>query len=207
MVITSRRDTGGLEAPAITIATRNPDTGIGWRNASSASGYIIQTVCNFSTSQDMENCIIRHTFEQNELAQNVLLGLKTRRSIMNSSNDSLWTEDFTISWNGRTYTMNIPDKIGPNDMTDQLFITFDPKLDTNKIFLHDPGFFIQNDNPNGIPSLNTRVHPKNSKSCFYRLGLTKVQELDVAEDPCNTDIDYNFLVSITCSQKIVQCRF
>ena len=65
MVITSRRDTGGIEAPAITIASKNPDTGIGRRNANLARGYIIQTVCNFSTSQDMENCIIRHTFEQN----------------------------------------------------------------------------------------------------------------------------------------------
>ena len=115
---------------------------------------------------------------------------------MNSSNDSLWTEDFTISWNGRTYTMNIPDKIGPNDMTDQLFITFDCKLDKNKIFIHDPGFFIKNYNPNGIASLNTKVYPKTAKSLFYRFGLTEVQELDVSEDPCNTDINYNFQVHI-----------
>ena len=98
MVISSRRDTGGIQAPAITLSSRNPDTKIGWRN--NIRGYnIIESTCKNFTA--IEDCITKNTFEQSEVFKDVLLGFKAKQSILTTN---LWSEDFTVAWAGRTYT-------------------------------------------------------------------------------------------------------
>ena len=108
-----------------------------------------------------------------------LLGYSTKTSLMNLTEGSISTEDFTQSWNGRTYTLKIPDRIGPDDMVHQLFILFGRKL-TKRIFIHDPNFFIPNTNPIGLPSIKyLQLNPNTSFNHFYRISLTKVEELDI----------------------------
>ena len=67
MVITSQRKTGGIKVPAITIAARNPETEVGWRNGTFGNLYEIDTICNFTTSHDMEACIVGHTYDHKEI--------------------------------------------------------------------------------------------------------------------------------------------
>ena len=112
-----------------------------------------------------------------------------------------WRVDLTRSWYGREYTLNIPQKIGPNDQTDQLFITFDYER-VKRIWIHDPRFFIQNSNPVGLPSTKyIKVYPNTTANHYYRLALIEVEELDVAEDPCNTDPQYSLQVRHTPKAK------
>ena len=193
MVITSRRNTRGIEVPAITIAARNPTTDFGWRNSTYADKDIIAEICNFTTSHDMENCIVENTYEQNEMINDVLLGYSDKKSLMNSTVASIWTEDVHASWNGRVYTMNVHKKIGINDLTDQMFVVLKKDLSL-RIYVHDPFFFISNTNPGSLPNNYMKIDPKSSPSHYYRLALTEVQELDIAEDPCNTQLDYDFKV-------------
>ena len=62
----------------------------------------------------------------------------------------LVSEDFTSVWAGRQYTLNLPFKIGPDYLEDQLFLLLAPSI--VRIYLHDPTFFIFNQNPAGPPA-------------------------------------------------------
>ena len=193
MVITSRRKTEGIEAPAITIAARNPTTELSWRNSSYADKDILDAICNFTTSHDMETCIVENTYEQNEMINDVILGYSDKKSLMNSTLASIWTEDVHASWNGRVYTINFHRKIGINDLTGQIFIVLKKKLSL-RIYVHDPFFFVSNTNPGSLPNNYMKIDPKTSLNHYYRLALTEVQELDMAEDPCDTQPDYDYKV-------------
>ena len=58
--------------------------------------------------------------------------------------------------------------------------------------LHDPNFFIFNDNPYGLPTA-TRVFDAGTMfSHYHRIALSEIQELDLPTDPCNNDQSYNF---------------
>ena len=191
MVISSRKDTGGIQGPAITLSARNPHTKIGWRN--NIRGYnIIESTCKNFTA--IEECITKNTFNQSDVFKDVLLGVKTKKSILTQN---LWSEDFTVTWAGRTYTLDIPHRIGPNDKVDQLFITFDYEH-IKRIYIHDPNFFIQNSNPIGLPSsiYVAQIDPNKSANHYHRLALTEVQELNLAEDPCEESQHYSFQVSM-----------
>ena len=86
-------------------------------------------------------------------------------------------------------------------MVDQLFITFDYEH-VKRIYIHDPNFFIQNNNPIGLPSsiYIGQIDPNKSANHYHRLALTvrvtEVQELNVAEDPCEESQHYSFQVSL-----------
>ena len=41
-----------------------------------------------------------------------------------------------------------------------------------------------------------KIDAKTSLNYYYGLALTEVQELDIAEDPCNTKYDYSFEVGM-----------
>ena len=193
IVITSKKKTGGIEAPAISVTVRNLETRFGWRNATSADLYNIETICNSSTSQDMENCIVQSTNDQNEMIKDVILGFNTKKSLMNFTLPSIWTEDMPATWSGPTYTMNVPIKIGPDYLIDQIFVVLGKHVHL-RIFIHDPCFFVTTRNPNYPFNYIKIDNPKTTQSHLYRLALTEVQELDVRDDPCNSEHDYNFKV-------------
>ena len=76
-----------------------------------------------------------------------------------------------------------------------------------RIYIHDPHFFIINDNLSSMPALMKTVTPNKTSSHYYKLILTEVEELDLPEDPCNTDPNYNFQACIRESlSSQVGCR-
>ena len=200
MVINSRKKTGGIEAPAISITVRNPETGFGWRNGTSTDFYNIDNICNFSKSQDMEHCIVQITYDQHEFINDVILGFTTKQSLMNFSAPSIWTKDMPATWSGPTYTMSVPIKIGPDYRTDQIFVVLEKHFSV-RIFIHDPSFFITTENPSYPFNFLKIDNPKTIQSHYYRLALTEYHELDVRDDPCDSDLDYNFKVCLRISIK------
>ena len=141
----------------------------------------------------MESCIVKHTYDQKEIIKDVILGYSAKKSLFNQTLALTLTENLTAaSWNGRAYTLNIPYEVGPDDNSDQIFVVLEKYL-SYRIFIHDPYFFVASTNP-GLPMKFMKINAKTSPNYYYRLALTEVQELDIAEDPCNAKQDYSFKV-------------
>ena len=202
MVMKSRRDTGGIRAPAITLAPKFPPSSWNGLKMNSSEGFdLIEKYCQ---DERVEDCIEKKTFNIEEAITDVILGFTDTKSL--SIQKNLWTEDFTYSRAGRYYTLNISEKLGPNDETDQLFLCLNYGLNF-RIYVHDPFYFILNDNPVGLQNEIIIINPNTSYSHFYRLAMTEVEELDVPDDPCNSDPDYNFQACVKGSlSSKVGCR-
>ena len=174
MLVETEKNEDGIPAPAITIAL--PDQ-------------LKEDVfdrCNRS----IEACVMASTFNSTNLIDSVLLGYERRMSL-NLTTKGLLSEDFNQIWAGRYFTINLPMRIGPDDDEDQLYIVLYPQF-VYQIFVHDPEFFVYNENPTAIPQMNQYLDAENTKSHYYRLDLTEMHELDIPNDPCNPNSDYNF---------------
>ena len=116
-----------------------------------------------------------------------MLGL-TRKKIVDLTNGKM-EEGFTHLLSPSILTLNLPNRIGPYDRDDQLFILLDPKYNGQyEIFVHDPEVFLLNVNPSVEPILRRRE----LSGLFYSLELTEIVEIDVPMDPCNPDVGYSF---------------
>ena len=171
MLVETREDTDGISLPAITI-----------------SGLVDQDVPCFSQNLST-GCIEANTRNLSEILKGVLLGFEKKEAITLDQN--VVSEDFTSVWAGRQFTLNLPFKIGPDYREDQFILVLAPSI--VRIYLHDPNFFIFNQNPAGPPANRMQFDgSENGSSIFRTLGLTEVTELNVPEDPCNDDQSYNF---------------
>ena len=75
------------------------------------------------------------------------------------------------------------------------------------LYIHDPKNYYLTVNPKpGFPFVKKEVDPKDLPYC-YSLGMTEVKELNVPDDPCNEDPNFNYKQCIKdyLSQKI-GCR-
>ena len=109
--------TGGIWAPAITLAALGPSTRNGWRadkGDAANSLVLVQVYCG--AERNIANCIEMNTFSQKETFKNGLLG-------------------YWASFYGQTYTVNVARKISPDDSMTELFIYY-------VFFIHDPNFFL-----------------------------------------------------------------
>ena len=175
IVVRTTKDTNGIPVPAITLAV---------------VGQISSDTC-FHENASIEDCIEENTLNRSDILKgNAILGF-TRQKEINFTEEFL-TEDFTSTWAGRYYTLNLPRKIGPHD-EDQLFLGLNTNL-TYTIFVHDPKFFLFNENPIALPTIMRRFQTRreNPKSSVYRLTLTEVHKLNRLSSPCNDDPDFNF---------------
>ena len=112
-----------------------------------------------------------------------------------------WTPDFTLAWSGMCYTLDIEDSKGNNLIHFFLNINL-----TFIVFIHDPNYYLNSNNPQTIP-MTTWIVPKENR--FERLSLveTEHKELNVPADPCEEDINYNFYACIKQSLSTqIGCR-
>ena len=189
MVVKGRRDTGGIEAPTISISARNPETKNGWRGNTSMTYDLIDANCRgHNRNESVDQCIEARTYKKKEIFKDVILGFTAKKSFLEQD---LFSEDFTTAWDGMHYSLDLNKKIGPDDSTRQLYIMLDKRL-TYSIALHDPRYFIVNTNPAGLPNVILKLDPGINKNHLYRLALTEVVHMDLPNDPCETDHDYNF---------------
>lgn len=171
MVVEMKIDTGGIPLPAITIS-------------GSAASDIPCFSRNLTTS-----CIEANTYNLAQNLKDIILGFTRKESI--SLDRKILSEDFTSFFAGRHYTLNLPLVIGPDDTLDQFFLLLAPGL--VRIHLHDPGFYIFNQNPAGPPMERLQFNVKKNMTSIYRmLGMAEMNELNVPSDPCNEDEAYNF---------------
>ena len=174
MIVNSMKDTNGIPIPAITLAVENQ---------------ITVDTC-FHQNVSIEECIEKNTLNQSEMIKRVVSGFYHRNEI--KLTEAILSEGFVRTWGGRYYTLNLPLKFGPSYHS-ELFICLNTGL-TYKLSIHDPDYFLLNQNPNALPtrSKKFRTTMKSTTSWYYRLELTEVNKLDLPSSPCNNDPSYNF---------------
>ena len=93
------------------------------------------------------------------------------------------------------FTINFGNRVGPNFMEEQIFIEL--HINNNyDIFVHDPKFFTLNYIPTALPSLFRTILVNETVNHYYKMIMTEVEELDLNEDPCEKDEEYNFQVKV-----------
>ena len=175
IVVQTKKDREGVPIPAITLAVIDQ---------------IHNNTC-FQNNTSIEDCIEENTLNSSEIFVSVILGFKVRKVI--NITEEVFREDFTSIWAGRYYTLNLSLTIGPHSDEDQVFIGLN-KNSTYTIFVHDPHYFLFNENPIALPTIMRRFQTKNNEesSMVYRIDLTEIQKLNLPSSPCNDDAGFNY---------------
>ena len=175
MLVEQMKFTNGIPAPAITIAVAEQLL------------FDFKSCTNLNASF-IDNCINANSKNWSQVLKGITLGYGRKKSL-NLTKD-LVMEDF-IEVFGKYFSLNLTFKIGPDDLRDQMYILLNPGF-VYQILVHDPDFFIYNENPATIPMIMTYFDTRTVKSHFYRLELTEMNELDRPSDPCNSSPGYKF---------------
>ena len=176
MVVETTKTTNGIPLPAITLMFGN--------NAPENQEYRSCYHLNVS----VEDCFEKNTPNVSKILHKILLGFEKKETLVLGENDVIG--DLAAQRAGPIFTVRLPLKIGPNHEETQFFLFLAPTF--VNVMLHDPNFFIFNDNPYGLPTA-TRVFDAGTMfSHYHRIALSEIQELDLPTDPCNNDQSYNF---------------
>ena len=163
MVVRTKRNTGGIPAPAITVVAREPNFLLGWKDKFNESDWCQSRKEN----QTMEECIEEHTFKRHDAIKDVLWGWDSN-SIM--SNDSVH-EDFTMAWQGKFFFVNVSKTMIPRENV-RLSLALSNGF-VYLIFIHDPDFFEISYQPT-FPTISKTINPAKEFNQFHSLMLTEV---------------------------------
>ena len=204
--IKSRKETGGIEAPSITIAARTPNTGLGWFNKSEDIIHDHDSLRHQCKGfDDIVNCIRNQTYEQSDFVKDIVIGYEAKVSLLTS--ESSLVEDFTNVRFGRSYTLNPDRRIGPDYKKDEIILILDPNL-MYSVILHDKKFFLMSENPYGIPSIYIKIDPSGTFGPLYTIDVTLHKNLNVPDSPCEEDSEYDFSLCVKESlSKKIGCRY
>ena len=203
VVVTSTKESGGTPAPAVTIVASGNDTKSGWKEKGPISKFVEQNCNEANSTKTIIDCIERQTYDIFEVVKSVKFGL----GYYSKKVKDPWIEDFSYANAGRTYTLNISKKLHPSSVfRNPLRIVLKTDL-LYDLFIHDPSFFYISRNPDPAhPSIHKKVDPK-ELPYMYPITLTEVEELNVPDDPCNEDPEYNYRDCIKESfSRRVGCR-
>ena len=142
-MVRTKRNTGGIPAPAITVVAREPKTLLGWKDKFNETNWC-QTR---KENQTEEECIEEHSFKRHDAIKDVLWGYDSK-SIMS---DDLIHEDFTMASFGKFFYVNVSKTMIPTDNV-RLSLALSDKF-VYVIFIHDPDFFEINHQPT-FPAYN-----------------------------------------------------
>ena len=208
IVIFSEEQTNGIEAPAITFAPSNFSI-FGWRTVNESmndptTSFDMVHHCQKLNTTDIESCISRDTFQLDDFMKVARLGFYgEEHSFLNESSSSLWTEDITIPFMGRHFTLK-PSQVVTRDPSDTLAFFLDAGF-SYSVFIHDENFFLINYNPMALPSRVWIVKGETHEggAYYYKITLTKHKRLNLEGRPCEEDPRYNFN---TCVKKKLSAK-
>ena len=113
VVVTSTKESGGTPAPAVTIVVSGGNvTKSGWKESAYISGFV-RNICNESnTTETIIDCIERQTYDISEVVKSVKFGL----GYYSKKVIDPWIEEFSYVYAGRTYTLDINEKLRPKSI-------------------------------------------------------------------------------------------
>ena len=203
IVIKTRENTKGIQAPSISIASINKATGFGWENITQQTKYENTLVHQCKNYSSVEACLASETYQWHQFINDTLLGFKNKLSLLN--NKDVWVPDFTYASYGRLFTFHPNLRIGPQPWKEQIIISLS-KGYNYEIFVHEPNFFILNTNDFALPSKRVRVASNNFKF-YYKISAIQHIEKNVPGDPCIEDEHYSFTACVKESLALkVGCR-
>ena len=205
IVVKSVRESEGIPIPAVTIAVkgeRGGNTGNGWKKQG-LFYQVTKSLCKYAKSmEDIIDCIESNTYTLSEISFGVTIGVPDGKKM----EEAKWIENYD-SFSGRIYTLELPMLLKAPFMTHGAMIIRLNKSLLYDLHIHDPKNFYWTANPKpGYPYVRKEVDPT-ELPYFYYLVLTEVKELNVPDDPCNEDPDFNFNQCIKeYISKTVGCR-
>ena len=116
-------------------------------------------------------------------------------------------EDFTFDWPKIYFTLTLPLKIGTEIKNDVIITRLNANL-SYLVFIHDPDYFLLNDNPTAIPGEMRTFNTNEMKpeAWIFRLELVEVNKLNLPNSPCNEDLSYHFFLCVkeSVASKVVR---
>ena len=206
IVIKTKEDTNGIQAPSITISARSTVTKSGWKRTAKNTKpdeILLQQCKNFSS---VEECLNSETFPRQSFIADAIRGFNGEVSLMNTR--SIWVPDFTYVYSGRSYTFQPKLRIGPDFWRDQIFILL-RKGFRYEIFVHEQNLFVTNGNSDTLPFKFIRIFPDDAKDFkfFYTISVIQHIEKNVPADPCVENDQYSFTTCVKESlARKVGCR-
>ena len=195
MIVKSRRQTGGIEGPTITVVPKHNTTKTGWRHETeeldSFADVMYKKCKDFEEFKTLQNCIENKTFDWKTTVRDIHIGIdEFKVSLMN---ENLWTEDLTVGFEGRYYTLTIPRKITTEWRQDQIYLDLNPNM-IYDVYIHETNYFIINSHSFGLPLCHKEITP-DPRGRYFELILTEHDVLNLPENPCEVDKNYNFQVN------------
>ena len=188
IVVKSVRKSDRTPVPAISIAVKGVENG--WRKEGIFQ-HIAKEHCKSANSvEELIICIEKLTYDLPDISLGVALG--PAHGVGQKIEKPKWTEDYLHNYVGRIYTLELPIKLRASSLShNSLRLGLKPNLSYD-LYIHDPNNFYLTANPEpGFPYVRKGVDPKNLPY-YYNFALTEVVELNVPEDPCNEDPDFNY---------------
>ena len=158
MLVENTKFTRGIPVPAVTIVVFEQ------AHFDFGSCYDLKT-------EDGNECINANSRNWSQILKGVVVGFE-EKTFLDLTTDVV-KEDF-IGLFGNFVTLKMNLTIGPDDKKDQIYILLNSTY-KYQIIIHDPEFFIYNENPAAIPMTTTYFDPRSDNtSYFYHLVLTEV---------------------------------
>ena len=134
-LVNTLRNTEGIPLPAITLAFSEDAP----ENKQFQSCYLVNT--------SFVDCLERNAPNSTMILKKVMRGYSGMKAIALGENEII--KDLAWSSDGPFFTLNLDLTIGPDYDEDQIFLFLSPTI--VRLSLHDPQFFIINENPYGDP--------------------------------------------------------
>ena len=194
MIVKSQRESGGIEGPTLTVLAKHNLTKTGWRQEPQESGgltTVLYDQCrDLEAFKTIEKCIENKTFDWKTTIRDIHMGIKKFKvSLMD---ENLWTEDFTVGFEGQYFTLTIPRKLTTEWRQDQIYLDLNPNL-IYDVYIHEASYFIINSHSFGLPVCHKEITTAN-RNRYFELILTEHEILNLPEDPCEVDKNYDFQV-------------
>ena len=185
MIVESMKQTDGIPSPAITFSVPNQ---------------IIKHSC-FDRNESTEDCLEKAFLKQSDIIKSVRIGALLKKKVIIT--EEIVSENFDFTWAGIYFTLSLPFQLG-TDIKDKLYFGLGTNL-SYLVFIHDPEYFLLNDNPTVIPGAIRGIDTNEAEphSWRYRLEVTEVNKLNRPASPCNDDLTYSFL---SCVRKSVASK-
>ena len=187
-IVETLKQTDKIPSPAITI---------------SVPGQFVNHSC-YDRNVSTEDCLEQTFLKRSEIINRVIMGLDLQEEV--NLTGGIVQEDFSYNWAGIYLTLTLPLTIGTELKSDAIIIGIFANLNY-LVFIHDPKYFLLNDNPTAIPGELRRLNTYEMKpeTVFFRLELVEVNKLNLPNSPCNEDPNYNFFscVKESVASKVV----
>lgn len=196
IILSSRKWTNGIEAPAVTLVALNNNTGYGWKTktnqTSSLTGRYTNTFlldhCKEINQTDIGTCISDDSYGLTDFLTTATF--QYLESSLNELNMSSWTSDIDTTANGKHFTWNPQRNITPS-FTDVMFLSV-YKSFRFYIWVHDVKFSFVSSNPLGTTSAFWELDGKSMRNHYQELILVKHKNLNLEHRPCEEAEDYSF---------------